>query len=318
MNFLITGCGGDIGQSIIKILRKEYPTVNIIGTDIHDKHPGKLLADKYFTIPRVTDSNYITEVINIIEKELVSIVIPVSEIELRYHAEKNIFNPIIKKNIPVIAANNESLAIGFDKLKTANFLKQHNLPYPKTYEANKEPQLNFPLILKSRVGSGSKTLHVINTIDEYNFYSKQSSDLIQQEFISADEGEYTCGLFKNGTDIRHIIYKRTLQGGYSNYGIKVSNQNITALLVSVAETLNLNGSINVQIRLRNNIPYVFEINPRFSSTVLFRYMMGFKDLIWSVESSLNKKISPYAEVADGSEFYKGFEEYVQLNIAKKQ
>lgn len=315
MNFLITGSGGDIGQSIIKLLKNEYPSAKITGTDIHDKHPGKLLADKYYNISRVNDKNYITELLGIIEKESIDIVIPVSEIEIRYHAEKNIFNPVVEKGIPVITANTDSLLIGFDKLKTAEFLKQNNLPYPQTFNITQLPELGFPLILKSKTGSGSKSLHIVNNSEEFSFYSRHSADLIQQEFISADEGEYTCGLFRNGNDIRHIIYKRTLQGGYSNYGIKVSDKNISSLLDTVAEKLNLAGSINVQLRLRKNMPYIFEINPRFSSTILFRHLMGFKDLIWSIENSLKKGISPYSEVNDGAEFFKGFEEYVKLNIA---
>lgn len=315
MNFLITGCGGDIGQSIIKILKKENPSSQIIGTDIHDKHPGKLIADKYYNLPRVSEESYMTELLRIIDTDHIEIVIPVSEIELRYHAEKNIYRVVKEKNIPVITANIESLKTGFDKLKTADFLKENDLPYPKTYSAVKTPQLDFPLILKSRTGSGSKSLWQVNNIEEYNFYCKRFADLIEQEFISAEEGEYTCGLFRSGNETRKIIYKRTLQGGYSNYGIKVSNENISSILNTVSEKLNLAGSINVQLRLRNNVPYIFEINPRFSSTVLFRDMMGFKDLAWSIDTELGKPIGPYIEVKDGSEFFKGFEEYVHLNIA---
>ena len=47
--------------------------------------------------------------------------------------------------------------------------------------------------------------------------------------------------------------------------------------------MNAVGSINLQLRMVEGVPMLFEINPRFSSTVEFRDEFGFKDLIWSLE-----------------------------------
>ena len=79
----------------------------------------------------------------------------------------------------------------------------------------------------------------------------------------------------------------------------------------MAEKLDLNGSINVQLRLRDNVPLVFEINPRFSSTVLFRHLFGYKDVLWAIEDKLHIPLSSYHPPANGGKFYKGFQEYIQ-------
>jgi carbamoyl-phosphate synthase large subunit len=73
----------------------------------------------------------------------------------------------------------------------------------------------------------------------------------------------------------------------------VENPDIDQLLVRIAKGLNLVGSINVQLRLTSKGPIVFEINPRFSSTVFFRHLMGFDDVIWSLQQARHMQISAY-------------------------
>jgi len=80
----------------------------------------------------------------------------------------------------------------------------------------------------------------------------------------------------------------------------------------LAVKLNLIGSINVQLRMNDNLPKIFEINPRFSSTVLFRHLFGFKDLEWSIKDLFGEKLDAYIPPKVGSKFYKGFNEYVQF------
>ena len=81
--------------------------------------------------------------------------------------------------------------------------------------------------------------------------------------------------------------------------------------MKLAVKLNLIGSINLQLRITKNLPKVFEINPRFSSTILYRHLFGFEDLIWSIEDALGYELSDNREHATGRKFYKGFEEYIK-------
>jgi carbamoyl-phosphate synthase large subunit len=99
-------------------------------------------------------------------------------------------------------------------------------------------------------------------------------------------------------------------GGFSGFGVVIENMKINKLLFEIAQNLNLRGSINVQLRLTDSGPIVFEINPRFSSTVRFRHMMGFEDVIWSIKDILNIPLPEYKKPEQGTKFYKGFSEYV--------
>jgi carbamoyl-phosphate synthase large subunit len=312
LNILVTGCGGDIGQSIGKILVKSAFTKNLYGIDISDKNAAQFIYPNFSVGLRYTHPQYFSQLKLFIDEHKIDIVIPIAEPELRYFSELNILEII--GNAKMITASSLALEIGFDKYKTAHFLKENNLPFPKTVLANSTNKIaTFPIVLKSKTGSGSKDIHIINTMDEFLFYTRNGAEAyIVQEFIDDENGEFTCGLFRSKKgETRSIIFKRELHGGYTGYGEVVENKEITSLLVQLAVKLNLEGSVNVQLRLQDNIPKVFEINPRFSSTVLYRHLFGFEDLKWSIEDKLGLELSDNSQNVIGRKFYKGYEEFVK-------
>lgn len=310
-NILVTGCGGDIGQSIGKIL-KEYSLVKSLhGIDITDKNAGQFVY-KFFSLGLPCNhKEFISSLETFIDENNIDFIIPISESEIRFLSENNINNNIGRAKI--ISASLKAQKIGFDKLKTAMFLKENQLPYPKTsLISDKDSSFQLPLIIKSREGSGSSKVHLIRNKDSFNLFKKINPNFIAQEYIEDIEGEYTCCVFRSSKkEVRMIIFKRILFGGYSSYGKVIENKIISDLLKEISKILELKGSINIQLRMKNNTPYVFEINPRFSSTVLFRHMLGFKDLIWSIEDALGLEISPYTNDNVGKEFFKGFTEYIK-------
>lgn len=310
LKVLVTGCGGDIGQSIGKILKSKPELFTlIIGADLHQDHAGKFIFDKCYTVPRCHVDGYQLEVLNIIKQNEIDLVIPISEPELRQMEKQQCQDNFFGK--PVIMANQQSLNIGFDKKLTSDFLAHNELPFPETFYITDYDKNNYPVLIKSRNGSGSKSIHLVNNNDEMTLYQKIYPDFIVQEFLNDEGGEFTCGLFRSTSgEVRDIIFKRKLIGGFSGFGSREEHPAISKLLRQLAVLLDLRGSINVQLRLVNSTPVIFEINPRFSSTVLFRHMMGFEDVIWSIQDKLEMSIDTYHINHSINKFYKGFSEYV--------
>lgn len=309
-NILVTGCGGDIGQSIGKIL-KSNPEVfySVIGADLHNEHAGKFIFDKTVIMSSCRSENYLADLEQLVVKEQIDAIIPISEPELRFFTEYNVGDTLFGK--PLIKADSNSLNTGFDKLKTANFLRDHNLPFPESTILKDLTDPRFPFILKSRHGSGSKSLFVINDSIDLEYFRLKFHDFLAQEIVGSEDEEYTCGLFRSKYgEIRQIIYKRKLVGGFSGYGSVERVQEIEELLFSIAEGLQLRGSINVQLRISDRGPCVFEINPRFSSTVMFRHLMGFEDVIWSLTDALSLPLPTFKINTNFTKFYKGYQEYV--------
>jgi carbamoyl-phosphate synthase large subunit len=308
----VTGCGGDIGQSIGKILLKSAYTKNLYGIDISDKNAAQFIYPNFSVGLPFKHPEYLKTLEAFIEVNNIDIIIPIAEPELRFFSNENILDKI--GNAKMITASSLALEIGFDKFKTAQFLKKKGLPFPETFLAKEVKTIDsFPVILKSKTGSGSKDIYKINTQEEYLFYTRHTiEDYVVQEFISEENGEYTCGLFRSGKgEIRSLIFKRELHGGYSGYGEVIENSEISNLLEQLAVKLQLVGSINVQLRITENTPKIFEINPRFSSTVFFRHLFGFEDVIWSIEDRLEDELSDNRQKVTGRKFYKGYEEYIK-------
>lgn len=310
LRVLITGCGGDIGQSIGKILKSKPELFSlVIGADLHKDHAGKFIFDECHIVPRCHEDSYQSEVLDLIEKNEIDIVIPISEPELRQMEKHQYQDDFFGR--PVIMANQKALQVGFDKKITSDFLALYTLPFPDTQLISEYNKSTFPVLIKSRDGSGSKSIHVVNTQDEMDLFQRIYPEFIVQEYLPNDAGEYTCGLFRSASgEIRDIILKRKLMGGFSGYGIRKENFKISQLLHQIAVLLDLRGSINVQLKLVHGTPVIFEINPRFSSTVLFRHMMGYEDVIWSIQDKLNMPLDSYQINHSIKNFYKGFSEYV--------
>ena len=312
LNILVTGCGGDIGQSVGKILLKSRYTKNLFGIDISDQNAAQFIYPYFSVGLRFTHPDYLKNLELFIEEHEIDIIIPIAEPELRFFSDHNILDTIGRAKM--IIASSLALEIGFDKFKTAVFLENMKLPFPATFLAKDLKNIQtFPVILKSKSGSGSKDIYKINSMAEFLFYTRNGiENYIVQEFITDNNGEFTCGLYRSCEgEIRSQIFKRELTGGYSCYGEVIENIDITILLEKLAVKLDLVGSVNVQLRITDNLPKIFEINPRFSSTVLFRHIFGFEDLLWSIEDRLGYGLSDYTVNSIGKKFYKGFEEYIK-------
>lgn len=312
---LVTRCGGDISQSIGKILKMEYKDIKLVGCDTHDKHAGHFIFDKCYVVPNVESKDYMKAVENIVNKYKPDVIIPMSEAELRFFC----INQITEiAGVHLIMPNSESMRIGDDKSVTQDFLKQNDLPHAWTTKVSDGKPQEFPCVLKDIYGRGSKHIEIIQEKD-HNKYKDYGSQFIFQEYLLPDNEEYTCGLFRSKTgEIRTIIIHRVLSYGYTGYGELVKNNIISDLLKLIAEKLELVGSINVQLRLTNKKgPVVFEINPRFSSTVFFRHVLGFKDVIWTVNNFFEKPLGEYNPVEPGVKIYKGWQEYILYTDGRK-
>jgi carbamoyl-phosphate synthase large subunit len=308
-NILITGCGGDIACALAKILKREKFGKKIVGCDVSKDNVGKFIFDSVEIIQSSKNKKYVSTLKNIIKKNNINVVIPMSEDEIKFLYENNIQNII---NIPVLILSDNVLKIGFDKLKTNHFLKNNGFIFPETEIISNNLPKKYPVIAKNRFGRGSKGLFLVKNDNDAKYIIQNKKDYVWQEYLPDGESEYTCGLYRSyqdGKDIRTIIIRRTLAGGFTSFGEIVRNINIKKMLLSLAKKIDLKGSMNVQLRLKNKEPYIFEINPRFSSTVYFRHVLGFQDLIWSLMELQGEKLPEYYPPKKGVKFYRGIKEY---------
>ena len=296
LNILITGVGGDIGQSCGRILKNYDISNRVIGCDIHNEHPGISLFDSCEVVPKIIDSGYIKALHQLVKKYAINAVIPTSEPELRYFS--SVSDSFDFDAIPLLMSSRKATKIGFDKLETSRFLKKNDIVVPWAVDSTEGDPLEFPCIFKSRLGAGNSRVYLLKNIHEVQIYKQIYSNYIFQEYIPSKNNEYTCGVYRlRDGEVRSIILRRRLASGITSYAEVINNKSISELCKQVANALQLEGSINIQLRLTSDgRPMIFEINPRFSSTVAFRHKLGFQDLIWSIQEEI-LGISPYQYIS---------------------
>lgn len=301
---LVTGAGGDIGLGIGKVL-KLMNAQYIFGTDLSRDNAGPILFDGFSDLPIASATDYLPRLTHLVESHEIELVIPTSEaeIEILCHALPDQELAGVK----ILMVNRNIVDISLDKLRTANFLKTNNLPHPWTVKREEQPR-NLPCIYKPRFGRGSKDVRIRYPGEE--FAQPDNDDAIWQELLLPASEEYTCGVFRTDhNNIRTITLRRTLSGGLTGKGEVVDNPEITEYVQTIADQLGLVGSINMQLRNTKDGPVLFEINPRLSSTVVFRHKLGFTDLKWWIEHCFNLCLTEYVPPESGIKFYRGFTEY---------
>ena len=289
--FLITGAHGDLGLSVAKILKKNFKKSKIYGTDIIDHGPGDFIFNKVYKVPKVSSKLYKNSISKIIKN--VNLTIPCTDSEIYF------FNKTIKKKKNLILINNNYITNLFkEKISTNNFLKKN---FPEfslkfCYKLKKsilQNKISFPIFSKKNIGSGNKNYNKINNLKELKEINLKS-DYIIQEYLEEKYEEYTSAIIRIDSVKKVLIFKRKIHSlGHTYYAETISNKILENKMMLIADKINLNGCINIQFKKIDKRIIIFDINPRLSSTVLFRDMIGFKDCVWWINSLLkfNKKFA---------------------------
>jgi carbamoyl-phosphate synthase large subunit len=306
---LITGCAGDIALALARIAREADAARRLIGCDIHADHAGPAFFDVCELVPRADDGAYLETLERIVKAHGVDVIVPMSEAEIAVLLAAGHLGAFA--GVPVLAANRLAVETGLDKYATFNRLAAHGLGVPWTRIVGEAPPPTLPCILKRRRGQGSKDLRLIDTGAEVEIANQTRAGDLWQELLLPDDQEYTCGLYRSRAgETRMIALRRRLQGGLTGAAVVADSAPFSPLLLGIADALQLNGSINVQLRLTADGPKVFEINPRFSSTVRFRDRLGFRDFMWSLLDSRGLAIGDYRAPSPGVRMYRCADEVI--------
>ena len=79
-------------------------------------------------------------------------------------------------------------------------------------------KFGFPLFLKPRLGSGSKSTFLIKNLNELKFFAEYVPDAVVQEWLAEDEQEYTVGVYVSSTGdvVGSIVCRRELAAGLTS------------------------------------------------------------------------------------------------------
>ncbi len=278
-NIAVTGVGGGVGQSVLKSLAgTDY---NIIALDGELLGAGLYTSKCSYIIPYAKDSNYINKLLEICQREKIDLLFPGLDAELMpLSLHRDAFKAI---GTTVVVSRPEVVTISDDKQQTYDQLIQSgvSVPFTSSVEDFIPNESSFPLILKQRVGGArSKNVYIIKNLAHWKTTLEKigdgASNFVVMDYIEGDE--YTCGTINLDNSCKGVIVmKRILRDGDTNKCFIEKNEIIEKEVRLVVDTIKPFGACNVQLRMKNGKPYVFEINARCSGTTAARSLSGFNE-----------------------------------------
>lgn len=288
MRLLVTGANGDIAEAIGRILKQNYPAATVDGADCGGTLPGACLFDQMHPLPFASSPDF-----PVAFRDLASrydYVIPVPEPELMALAAQS---DSWRSALPLVMNAPWVITTFCDKLATAHWLAGCGDCGARTMSLSDVTRSDLPIIAKPRAGWGSKGVEIIRTPERLAaLRAEATGEWIAQEFLDAAHEEHTCAIVRVGDVVNTVSMRRTLQGGLTRQATIVDDAALDRMLRSIADALPDLAFINVQLRMMAGAPRIFEINPRFSSTVMMRHLVGFQDVIWVLDALAGRALKP--------------------------
>lgn len=306
-NILVTGAGALLGQGILRSLDYSKNSYNVVSADPDVRSTGHALAHKSYVIPLATEDSYLARIEEIIQDERIDIVFIGTDVELPLFAENKEYLEE-KFNLKVVVSGTNAVAISNNKWKTAEFLRENNFPFPFSALTTDPDQIKalkknaaYPYIAKPVDGARSKGIRTITNDDELMEICSYDNNLVVQEKIGEDEGEFTTGcIVVKGKCEAVVSLIRDLRDGNTWRAYRYGDSPFDATIAAIAEKLGIEGPANFQYRIKNGQPVVFEVNCRFSGTTPLRLMYGFNEVEALVDYYLDGKPIQKPELKTGT------------------
>lgn len=239
----------------------------VVVTDVNPMSPAVYAADRAFRVPLSIDPGYIDQIFNIAIGENVGLIIPTIDDELAlFGAAAARFEAA---GIRVAVSAPETTSLCDDKYGTCVTLRARGVAAAASWLPDALPESpSFPLFVKPRRGRGGVGAYAIRNARDLAFFLDYVDDPIVQEYLHGPEFtiDMLCGF--NGGVLSVVPRRRdVIRAGVIDRGCTVNEPALIALAESCAAVLPFAGAINIQCRIVNGQPVVFEINPRFSGGI---------------------------------------------------
>jgi carbamoyl-phosphate synthase large subunit len=285
---LITGAGGAAVPSLIELLRRKG--YRVLAADMNPDAVGFYVADRGFVIPGGLSPDFASVIDNICTKEAVRVIIPLVDEELVNACE------LEARGYSVILPKVQFISTCLDKYLLMQELQNVGINVPETRLVKDGWNgMDFPIVIKPRTGRGSRGLGIMRTEEKLLSFIKASSyapeELIVQEFISGKEYTISVVVWRDG-EVQAVVPKEIIsKQGITKIAVTRKNQQIDTLCRTVQERLNADGPFNVQLKFdpEKNEPMIFEINPRFSTSITLTIAAGVDELNGIIEQALYGK-----------------------------
>lgn len=304
LTILITGVGAP-GTFGTKEALKQLPfPYRLVGVDIDPLVANNFLFDEFYIVPKPGSAEFVSELLDMVARENISLILPQVEDELMLLAvNKNLF---ARLGCQVLVNDADQIKILNNKYKLMQSVEWLGLNVPEHYLVKTRSdlrraasRLGYPkekVAVKPPVSSGMRGLRILTDSHDrvFDFLHKKPGaaecsledflaifpsakipDLLVSEYLLGPEFSVDC-LCRDGEPV--LILPRTrdkIKSGITFVGTSTQEKGIIAQCARVIEGLSLNHMIGFQFRCgEHGRPMILECNPRVQGTMVLGAFCG--------------------------------------------
>lgn len=239
----------------------------VVVTDVNPMSPAVYAADRSFRVGLSKEPGYIDQILAIAIGERVGLVVPTIDDELALfgHARSR----FAEHGILVAVSRPETTSLCDDKYATCRELGRRGVAAAPSWLPDTLPATPaFPLFVKPRHGRGGVGAHYIRNPRDLAFFLDYVDGPIVQEYLNGPEFTIDVLCDFAGRPLSIVPRRRDhVRAGVIDRGCTVNDPVLIALAQACTTALPFFGAINIQCRVVDGTPVVFEINPRFSGGI---------------------------------------------------
>ncbi|MEO8481947.1 MAG: ATP-grasp domain-containing protein [Acidobacteriota bacterium] len=265
---------------------------DVIVTDINPLSPTVYVADRSYQVPLSTDPTYLEAIDRVCRSERVGLLVPTIDDELTLFAGRSA--ALAAAGVRVAVSPPETTDACHDKLETSRVLKAHGLPAVDTYlPETLPPSVTYPLFIKPRYGRGGVGAFPVTDERQLTFFSEYVPDPVLQPYLNGPEFTIDVLCDFDGEPLSVVPRERVvIRAGVVDRGRTVRDAALIDLGVACARAMRCIGAINIQCRVVDGQPIIFEINPRFSGGIPLTIAAGADFPRMLVQLARGRKVDP--------------------------
>lgn len=289
---LLTGAGGAALPGLIEHLQARG--YRVLAADMDPNAAGLFFADAGFVIPAGKAPTFPETMRRLCRDQSVDVLVPLVDEELLPSLEMD------GEDLKVILPRRDFVRLCLDKLALMRALASHDVPVPRTWHLGEGAgDFTFPLVVKPRTGRGSRDVTIVDTRARLDALLASPGlvldRFIAQEYIDGPEYTVSVTVWRDG-DVQAVVPKRIIEKkGITRLAVTERHGEIAAVCRQVQQHLHADAPFNVQLRLGAHGPQIFEINPRFSTTVSLTMAAGIDELGGIIAQALDSRAPRLAD-----------------------
>ncbi len=299
MNILVTSAGQRVSlvRAFQKEIKKVIETGKVYTVDLNPiLAPACHISDGYDFIAKVTDENYIQDLLQICLKRRIKLIIPTIDTELLILSKnKDLF---IENGIIPIVSDFKFIQKCRDKRISNKFFEDNGVDIPESIDKNKP---SFPLFIKPYDGSLSKDIFIVKDHSELTEYHMSNSKLMFMEYIdNLENDEYTVDTYYDkNNELKCVVPRKRIfvRSGEINKGVTRKNEIKAFVKSKLSKIEGAIGCLTMQFFFNPKSKRIvgIEINPRFGGGYPLSYLAGANFPQWIIKEYLLKEDLFYFE-----------------------